>query len=265
MSNKADKDHWNRLHASGTQRIASKSDNIRRWIERHIPPVAQASSSCLEIGCCPGRYLAVLGELGYELFGVDLAENIHTMPDWLKSRNFGVGSFWQEDFLQFDFRRKFDIVMSLGFIEHFTNWREVLLKHCDLVEPGGYLVIEAPNFIGGFQHWLHYHLDRENYNRHYIPAMDVDAWSAALRANGFDIVFKGYFGKFDFWVEGQHRTTAQEITLKALSRVKGILKWILPPDKKMYSPVGGVIARKVKPAERVQVTIDSSQPVSGHA
>ena len=245
MSNKADKDHWNRLHAGVNRKIASKSDIIRNWIEQHVAAAAGSGGTCIEIGCCPGRFLAVLGQLGYELFGVDLADDIRVMPDWLRSQDFRIGSFWQEDFLKFDFQRRFDVVMSLGFIEHFTNWREVLLKHCELVAPGGYLVVEAPNFIGSFQHRLHYYLDRENYNRHFIPAMDIDAWAEILRTQGFEIVFKGYFGKFDFWVEDQPRTVLQRLALKTLNRLKGLLKRVLPPDRKQYSPVGGVIAKRI--------------------
>lgn len=246
MTNKADKDHWNQLHANASLKIASKTDNIRLWIERFVPRAKNNSdSTCIEIGCCPGRYLAVLGELGYEVNGVDLADNIKTMPVWLASQNYRVGNFWQENFLDFDFKRRFAVVMSLGFIEHFTNWREVLIRHCDLVSTDGYLVVEAPNFIGRFQNWLHRTLDSESYARHHVPAMDIDAWAEILQAQGFGIVHKGYFGTFDFWVEDQPRTLGQRFILKALHRCKRLLKWLLPPDRKMYSPVGGIIAKRM--------------------
>ena len=244
MTNKADLSHWNRVHAQARPSIASKSDIIRAWIERHIPPAAGIGRTCIEIGCCPGRYLSVLGELGYELYGIDMAENIRTMPQWLKDRNYRVGCFWQEDFLAFDSARKFDVVMSLGFIEHFTNWEEVLKKHCDLVAANGYLVIEAPNFIGSFQHWFHAYLDRESFERHHVPAMDIDAWTSVLEAKGFEIAYRGYFGTFDFWVEPQQRNIVQHSVLKSLSALKRILKLALPRDRKTYSPVGGVIARR---------------------
>jgi hypothetical protein len=40
-------------------------DEIRKWIENHLQP-SDSGGSLLEIGCFPGAYLAVFGDLGYE-------------------------------------------------------------------------------------------------------------------------------------------------------------------------------------------------------
>jgi 2-polyprenyl-3-methyl-5-hydroxy-6-metoxy-1,4-benzoquinol methylase len=240
--NKADQEYWNQEHAGFKFHIARKKDFIRNWIESHIPPAANERRTCLEIGCYPGRFLPVFGNLGYELYGVDLADNLAALVAWLSASGCRTGMFWKQDFTTFDPQQTFDVVSSFGFVEHFTNWQDILGKHADLVAPGGYLALEAPNFVGKFQHWLHSGFDQQNYARHYIPAMDIDAWERILKQRGFDIVYKGYFGRFRFWTEKQPRTVYQSLVLFGLGLVRPLLKWVLPRDRKAYSPFCGVIA-----------------------
>ena len=244
MSNKAGQDYWKREHASRRPHIAKRKDFIRRWIESQLARAGGEHKSCLEIGCYPGRFLAVFGELGYELYGVDLAERLEALPAWLRQRGYKTGQFWQQDFNAFDPRREFDVVASFGFIEHFTNWEDILRKHLSLVAAGGCLVVEAPNFTGGFQQWLHANFDRANYARHHIPAMDVDKWKTLIEDSGFDIRYSGYFGKFRFWTEQEPRTLYQRSVLRGLRILQPALRLCLPPDRKSYSPFCGVVATR---------------------
>jgi hypothetical protein len=59
-------------------------DPIRQMLGTILP---HESLSCLELGCYPGRYLSVLGGLGYELHGVDLTPMVDTkLPIWLSAQ-----------------------------------------------------------------------------------------------------------------------------------------------------------------------------------
>ena len=244
MVNRASQDYWNREYRCFDLHIAKRKDIIRRWIESHIAPAGSANRSCLEIGCYPGRFLAVFGELGYELFGIDFADEVAALPAWLKQRGYRVGSFWAQDFTCFETERKFDVVASFGFIEHFTEWEAVLAKHAALVADQGCLVIEAPNFTGAFQHWLHSNFDQLNYARHHIPAMDIDRWVKILQKCGFQIRYCGYFGRFRFWTEPQPRPLTQRSILAALRMLQPGLRLVLPADHKAYAPFCGVIATR---------------------
>lgn len=244
MSNRATREYWDSEYQSYKLHIAKKKDPIRRWIESHISPVGGGNRTCLEIGCHPGRFLAVFGELGYELFGIDLAADLATLPAWLKRCGYRVGAFWAQDFTCFDPQRKFDVVASFGFIEHFTNWEDILRKHAALVSDNGHLVVEAPNFMGGFQRWLHANFDQVNYARHHIPAMDIERWAELLKGCGFQIIYRGYFGRFRFWTEKQPRTLAQRSMLATLRALQPALRLSFPPDRKAYSPFCGVIATR---------------------
>ncbi|NIQ06658.1 MAG: class I SAM-dependent methyltransferase, partial [Candidatus Korarchaeota archaeon] len=51
----------------------------------------------------------------------------------------------QTDFLGYRPMEKHDIVYSLGFVEHFENFDEVLDRHLDHVIPGGVFVVMVPN------------------------------------------------------------------------------------------------------------------------
>lgn len=243
MVNKANQEYWSQVSTSVNPYIAKKSDIIRIWIEKHLPSVE--NKTCIEIGCYPGRYLAVFGELGYELYGIDLAEKIKILPESLSANGYKVGKFWQEDFINFDPSQQFDLVASFGFIEHFTDWERVLDKHIELVKTDGYLIMEAPNFIGSFQYWLHSNFDKKNFDHHHLPAMEVEKWGAVLKGNFFDIVYRDYFGGFHFWVEKEKRNIFQKAILKTLRKAGFQLNKLLPPQNKIYSPYGGIIAKKI--------------------
>jgi L-malate glycosyltransferase len=242
---KTSKTYWDTAYQDIRPGCAGKNDAVRLWIERHIPAVSNNENRrCIEIGCYPGTYLSVFGQLGYELYGIDYCEHVPLLPDALRRMEFKVGSFWKEDFFAFDPGGRFDIVASFGFIEHFENFEEVIGRHAELVDKNGYLVIEVPNFIGAFQRWLHVHFDRPNYDRHHVPAMDVEKWCDVLRQRDFSILYKGYFGEFTFLTDYQSWGPSGESFLKSLRPVKSIMAKILPKDNRTYSPYAGVIAQR---------------------
>lgn len=243
MTNKADQKYWDKYHEGFELQIAPEIHPIRQLIERYFPKTD--NETCIEIGCYPGAFLAVFGELGYELYGIDLSDNTEILPDWLNSRDYKTGKIWKDDFLQFTPEIKFDVVTSFGFIEHFTNWEDILIKHLDLVNDDGYLFVEVPNFIGLFQHSLHKYFDRINYEHHHIPSMDIDKWAPILENNNFKILYKEYFGPFYFWVDHQDRNIIQRAFLKGLRTVSPNIRKYLPSDNKIYSPFAGIIAQKI--------------------
>lgn len=244
MSNKASIEYWNNSYKNVTPYCIETSDPVREWMVSHIPTASNNKQNAIEIGCYPGRYLSVLGDLGYELFGIDRVSRINEIPTLFKKHNYKIGSFWNEDFLHFKCKTKFDVVFSAGFIEHFTNWEEVFEKHCSLVKDNGLLVIETPNFIGKFQLLLHTIFDKNNLSRHHIPAMEINDWEKILKKQNFEIIQKGFFGKIDFWNEDPPSNKFSRICLK---RIKQLLKYsrnILPENKRLYSPFIGIIAKK---------------------
>ena len=206
-------------------------------------------ASALEIGSYPGPFLAALGACGYELNGVDFHPgNAAALPDWLRSLGHDVGSFKSVDFHDYHPGRTFDLVYSLGFIEHFEDFREVIARHARLVSDGGYLFLTTPNFRGTIQRWLHRALDRQNLERHHLPAMDPGAWAEVMRPLGFEILFCGHFGHIAFWVDANDPRSAAQLWLaRAVARVFRAIRKVYRGDSRHFSPHCALVARRRVP------------------
>lgn len=236
-----DQAYWDSSYSELAFTMVPPGDELRKWIELHVP--AGNGKTCIEIGCFPGRYLAVLGTLNYQLHGIDLTPRVVEIGHWLQSQGFSTGNFGHGDFLKYAPSQQYDVVCSFGFIEHFTNWEEVFQKHMQMVAPGGLLVIETPNFRGFLQNILHRFLDGENYKRHYIPAMNPQRWKELAEAAGFEVSYCGYFGQFDFWSDSGQPGFFGKVGRKLLSMNMQRLKRKKPGSASL-SPYCGIIARR---------------------
>jgi|AGTN01.2.fsa_nt_gi Methyltransferase domain. len=197
--------------------------------------------NCIEIGCFPGFYLPMFGELGYTVNGIDIVPQVDILPQWLASNGYRVGRFYREDFLNFNPGKKFTIVCSFGFIEHFNNWEEILKRHIDLVSDNGYIVITAPNFRGFFQNKFHKILDTDNYYKHNIDSMDPESWARILKENGYRVLYSGYFGGLKLWIENGQNSKLRELLRISLMPVNYLGAFV--PDSKSFSAMCGIIAK----------------------
>jgi SAM-dependent methyltransferase len=85
-----------------------------------------------------------------------------------------------KDFFKFSGRKKYDLVFSLGFIEHFTDIENVITRHWKLVNKKGKLIIGLPNFLGlnGVYQLL---FDPTNLNIHNLDAMNISNLEKAIK------------------------------------------------------------------------------------
>ena len=145
--------------------------------------------------------------------------------------NFKIGHFEKKDIRDIDYSKKYDIVFSSGFIEHFKDFDNIIKIHTDLVNKGGYLYITTPNFAGYIQNILHRLLDKKNYNDHYIPSMNPIKWKKIIEEQNFNVVEYGYLGGFNFWIDNKN------IIPRIISKIIRItLCWDFLPNTKAYSP-----------------------------
>ena len=198
MENLATLDYW--IKAQGELSIYLNENNIiENWINENLHDKNIETS--IEIGCYPGKFLTVLGKKGVEVNGIDYIPEVTSMGEIFKRNGYNVGEFINADFTKFKSEKKYDCVMSFGFLEHFINWEEIFEMHLKLVGDNGYVIIEVPNFKGILQKLPRYIFDHQNYKRHNIDSMNLKEWNRILEKNEFEIISSCYFGGYDLWFE----------------------------------------------------------------
>jgi SAM-dependent methyltransferase len=180
-------------------RLPALPDSSRRYercflelFEKYFTP--DPNKRVFEAGCAPGAWLSYFSRrFGYQAFGCD------TSPRGvaLTRENFGLlgveGTVDQCEFLDAPGDGTFDVVLSLGFIEHFTDPGPVLDKHVRLLKPGGVLVLEVPN-LTGLNAWL---VTPELLSVHNQALMNRDFFENFAKSRGLEPIFLDYIGGFE--------------------------------------------------------------------
>lgn len=234
--------HWDNNYKGLTFKKARDNDQLRIFLQKYIP---KGKGKAFEVGCYPGTYLSVFGDLGYELNGIDLAPGTETdLVTWLKKQNYRIGNIEKKDFNLLDQTVKFDIVSSFGFIEHFTDFEKEIAKHLQLVSDKGYLVLTTPNFRSKLNYFLHKTFNPHFLKHHNIEVMNPEKWKRIITENNYEIIYSGYFGYFNFWIENEQRNTFKRFLLKLFIFSLPLISRMLPKNTLLSSPYCGLIAKK---------------------
>jgi 2-polyprenyl-6-hydroxyphenyl methylase/3-demethylubiquinone-9 3-methyltransferase len=137
----------------------------------------------LEIGCAPGKYLALLtAEFGVEVSGLDYAKvGIATCKKLFETLGLSVDLRCENLFSTSFENGYFDVVYSRGVIEHFRDPTKVVEVHHRLLKRGGRAIITIPNYggiYGKLQRWA----EPENLSTgvHNLDIMDTGALSGLI-------------------------------------------------------------------------------------
>ena len=107
----------------------------------------------LDAGCGMGRYTRVAGQMGGEVFGVDLSQSI--LKAYQKTKDNPCVHIIQADLLSLPFREKqFEIIYSLGVLHHTPDPRRAFhnLAHC--LNPRGIIAIWVYGTAGKFRDFI---------------------------------------------------------------------------------------------------------------
>ena len=96
--------------------------------------------------------------------------------------------------------KKFDVVFSAGFIEHFKNVEDVFRKHVEFLNEGGTLYISVPNFTG-LNGFVQKTFDRSSYDVHNIDVMELAIFEQLCAKYKLKIKFLDYFGSPHMWLD----------------------------------------------------------------
>jgi SAM-dependent methyltransferase len=185
--------------------------------ERHITPCHGENKTAVEVGCFPGGFINAIGKLGYQISGFDTHPEVEKINSLISVENKKKsGGFFAES-LDDHIKRNidYDLVISMGFVEHFDDWPAVFKKHVNLCKPGGTIIIGAPNFSTPLQRALHTVLDKGNIEDHCLHSMYPITWEGYMRSLGMSISQCGSYGEFNFWTQTPHKTNGHLI----LSRI----------------------------------------------
>lgn len=86
---------------------------------------------------------------GWRVHGIDYSEEgLEVLEKFLESRNPAYGKFHQADIFNFDWssiQNTSDIMISFGFLEHFTDPGSILSAATTALKPGGLVISQIPN------------------------------------------------------------------------------------------------------------------------
>ena len=186
--------------------------SLARLFNRVVPTGPLAT---LEVGSGACQWLIYFAQtFGHEVWGIDNApgacrigrENLE-----LASVN---GTVVCEDLFSSPFpTRQFDVVLSVGVVEHFDDFRAALREMHRLVAPGGILITIVPNFVG-WMGFMKRRFEPEVYRLHQVvTAGDL---RAAYRELGLGGVEVGHTGSFRVPYRSHSRGTGwQRYALRA--------------------------------------------------
>lgn len=180
----------------------------------------------LEAGCANSSLLPYLNkELGFEVYGLDYS---HAGCEGAKKvlEYYGAdGTIILGDIFEppSDMYGRFDVVISMGVIEHFSDTEKVCRALSSFLKPGGMIVTEVPNFSKGSAcGCLQKMTNREVYNKH-VPLSREDVL-AAHECSGFQTVYCDYTMEMNFGAV--HYKKSQDWLRKLLTRLSKLVMLI---------------------------------------
>jgi len=198
----------------------------------------------LEIGCAGGKQLVYFSkEFGYEPYGIDYSEEgCRIARENLRSQDI-CGQIICEDIFDTSLEEEFDIVYSMGLIEHFLNTKRIIDKHIALLKPGGILLITVPNLKGSLYYSIRKMLGREVElsRNHNLSIMEISKLRNAVQ-NEVDILFLDYFGPINLFAALNPKNIGVSLFMHMINEALGYLTFYL--RSRYFSPRIVLIARK---------------------
>jgi 2-polyprenyl-3-methyl-5-hydroxy-6-metoxy-1,4-benzoquinol methylase len=164
--------------------------------DKYLSKDSSLKKSSLEIGCNPGKFTIYCGKnLNYDISGVDYDEKGCVLSKKNIEAAGILGSIINQNIFDLKVENKFDLVISHGFIEHFSEEKleEVLKIHVDLLNDDGKLFISVPNFR--YLNFIFAYLFRRKLlDHHNLSVMQKSFFEDIANKYNLKINYIGYFG-----------------------------------------------------------------------
>jgi SAM-dependent methyltransferase len=199
---------------------------LGRAIKKNLPIL---SGEVLEVGCAPGKWLAFMAkQFGLKPSGVEYSNaGMKATLENFRILNLAPDAIFTGDFFQMKPPRQFDVVMSLGFIEHFSDVDSVVQLHLEWLKPGGTLVLGVPNFRGIYAP-IQQVLDRQILEKHNLGIMSLEYFQGLCVRFPLQPVSIDYVGSFDptlFFADYRFGNPLQILVRTVLWFARRIRRW----------------------------------------
>jgi len=214
--------YWDQVHARSKQQTL-----LRRWaaqvlspslfdfyyhggyvtfladeiIRPHIPTVPGHRPSILEIGSAPGTNIAKMSRrFGCDAWGVEYTQTgVDQNRSVFVDHGFDPAHVVHADAFSRDFRERykghFDVVVSNGFIEHFSRPEDAIDVHLELLRRGGLLIVSIPNLLG-LNYLLHRFFNAPVLAMHNLEIMERQRFAELFEARSLVPKYCDYLGVF---------------------------------------------------------------------
>lgn len=205
----------------------------------------------LEVGCYPGSYMWYFYQFfNYQVSGLEYVDWCCDHTRRLLQAQGINGEVIHGDLFAYrppSVELRWDVVASVGLIEHFTDTVEVIQKHLNLLKPGGYLVLVIPNHQGLYGRILKT-MNPKKYQIHNRMGY-ADIHKALDQLGQTEVLAGGYYGRLGFWNTGLYAR------VRSMGKLPYLLVrspfWVLEragrllPNSRCFSPNAAVIAKKL--------------------
>ena len=207
--------HWNAVWSKEPRwRLPSRLNvgvwDMQRLLRRHVRPGMRV----LEIGCAPGKLLAWVAKvLHATVSGIDYSEIGMAHARKLFKALDVSGDLRQENVFESTIPQStFDVVYSLGVIEHFDDPRDIVRRHISFAAPGGIILIVVPNY-GGIYGRLQRYFDPENLSIHNLGIMSAQRLQDLIPPATCRAVRSYRYGRLSPWLINFHHRWNRSISL----------------------------------------------------
>ncbi len=187
-----DKDYWADYWKKYTPFVVRKDILFSDLLDQ----MPDGDLSCLEIGGFPGSYGIYMHQ--YKHYASTLLD--FYINDDIMNRTLQLNAVEKKDIeviqgnvFEVNIEKQFDLVMSFGFIEHFSDTEAILKKHFDFLKKGGSFLITLPN-LKGLLGKITKKFDYDAFITHNLESMDIAHLKDILRKTGvahFDVFYYG--------------------------------------------------------------------------
>ncbi|MDR2811202.1 MAG: class I SAM-dependent methyltransferase [Tannerellaceae bacterium] len=236
-NNITDKEYWDNYWSNYRYDKVPKKVVFEKWMS-----LLSGGKSFIEIGGFPGVSAVNFFHRGIrDVTILDFYINKDIVRNFEKINGLPEGTIRciESDFFAFSSGKKYDVVFSSGFIEHFEDTSDVISRHVKLLSEKGQLLILIPNFLG-LNGKLQKRFDRENLEAHNLQSMEIPRLKEIMQSFDLHDVSVEYTGKPMLWLEPKPEHRNRRKWVKILSyAVK-----LFPVKGKLLSPYIAIYARK---------------------